>query len=183
MKTKRYQGRNAIVLGLGVTGLSLARHLVEHGANVRVADTRDDPPNRDALARSLPQVELFTGDFSDATFAGVDMIAISPGVAQRHPAIRASVDNGAELVGDIELFARALPADQKVLAITGTNGKSTVTALTGALTTAAGLTTIVAGNIGNAVLDALEPIEAGAPSPNVFVLELSSYQLETTESR
>jgi UDP-N-acetylmuramoylalanine--D-glutamate ligase len=182
MKTKRYQGRNAIVLGLGVTGLSLARHLVEHGANVRVADTRDDPPNRDALARSLPQVELFTGDFSDATFAGADMIAISPGVAQRHPAIRASVDNGAELVGDIELFARALPADQKVLAITGTNGKSTVTALTGALTTAAGLTTIVAGNIGNAVLDALEPIEAGAPSPNVFVLELSSYQLETTES-
>src|SRR5690242_19140669 len=151
MKTKRYLGRNAIVLGLGVTGLSLARHLVEHGASVRVADTRDAPPNRDALARSLPQVELLTGDFSDATFTGADMIAISPGVAQRHPPIRDAVDNGAELVGDIELFARALPADQKVLAITGTNGKSTVTALTGALATAAGLTTIVGGNIGNAV--------------------------------
>ena len=179
---KRYQGRNAVVLGLGMTGLSLARHLAKHGASVRVADTRDDPPNRDALAHALPKVELLTGDFSDATFAGADMIAISPGVAQGHPAIRAAVDDGAELVGDIELFARALPADQKVLAITGTNGKSTVTALTGASTKAAGLTTIVAGNIGNAVLDALEPIEAGAPWPNVFVLELSSYQLETTDT-
>ncbi|HWC45074.1 MAG TPA: UDP-N-acetylmuramoyl-L-alanine--D-glutamate ligase, partial [Casimicrobiaceae bacterium] len=114
MRQKRYHGRNAIVLGLGMTGLSLARHLVKHGAHVRVADTRDDPPNRDALARSLPHVELLTGDFSDSTFAGADMIAISPGVAQSHPAIRAAVDDGAELVGDIELFARALPADQKV---------------------------------------------------------------------
>jgi len=182
MTRGRYQGRNAVVLGLGMTGLSLARHLVAHGASVRVADTRADPPKRDTLAQALPQVALSTGDFSGETFAGVDLIAISPGVAQRHPAIRAAIDAGAELVGDIELFARALPADQKVLAVTGTNGKSTVTSLTGALTKAAGLSTNVAGNIGHAVLDALEPIEAGASWPNVFVLELSSYQLETTRS-
>ena len=178
----RYQGVNAVVLGLGMTGLSLARHLARHGATVRVADTRRDPPNRAALAAALPGVILDTGEFSEGTFAGVDLIAISPGVAQNQPAIRSAVEAGAALVGDIELFARALPVDQKVLAVTGTNGKSTVASLTGALTRAAGLSTIVAGNIGHAVLDALERIESGAPWPDVFVLELSSYQLETTTS-
>ena len=89
---------------------------------------------------------------------------------------------GTEIAGDIELFARELPPDQKVLAITGTNGKTTVTALTGALSRAAGLQTVVAGNIGDAVLDALATQTADAPWPRVFVLELSSFQLETTSS-
>ena len=178
----RYRGRRAVVLGLGMTGLSLARHLVLHGADVRVADTREDPPNRDALAAELPQIRVDAGPFSDATFEGVDLIAISPGVDPRDRAIRAAVEAGIELAGDIELFARALPADQKVLAITGTNGKTTVASLTGALTRAAGLPTVVAGNIGHAVLDALARHEAGEPWPRVFVLELSSYQLETTTS-
>jgi UDP-N-acetylmuramoylalanine--D-glutamate ligase len=110
------------------------------------------------------------------------MIAISPGLSKEHPAIVAAVEAGVELVGDVELFARALPPAQKVLAITGTNGKTTVTALTGALTRAAGLATVVAGNIGDAVLDVLEQHEAGERWPDVFVLELSSYQLETTSS-
>ena len=178
----RYRGRRAVVLGLGLTGLSLARHLVREGAEVRVADTRIEPPNRAALASELPDVVLGTGDFSEATFDGADLIAISPGVARHHPAIVAAVESGVEIVGDIELFARALPPDRKVLAVTGTNGKSTVTSLTGALTQAAGLSTIVAGNIGLPVLDALASIEAGARWPDVFVLELSSYQLETTSS-
>jgi UDP-N-acetylmuramoylalanine--D-glutamate ligase len=182
MKELRYQGVRAVVLGLGMTGLSLAKYLARHGATVRVADTRREPPNRAALATALPDVPLETGEFSEATFDGTDLIAISPGVARNHPAIRAAVEAGAALVGDIELFARALPADQKVLAVTGTNGKSTVASLTGALTRAGGLSTVVAGNIGHAVLDALGRIEAGAPWPNVFVLELSSYQLETTAS-
>jgi UDP-N-acetylmuramoylalanine--D-glutamate ligase len=182
MKEVRYQGVRAVVLGLGMTGLSLAKYLARHGATVRVADTRREPPNRAALATALPDVPLETGEFSEATFDGADLIAISPGVARNHPAIRAAVEAGAALVGDIELFARALPADQKVLAVTGTNGKSTVASLTGALTRAGGLSTVVAGNIGHAVLDALGRIEAGAPWPNVFVLELSSYQLETTAS-
>jgi UDP-N-acetylmuramoylalanine--D-glutamate ligase len=178
----RYHGRRAVVLGLGMTGLSLAHHLARHGADVRVADTRSEPPNRAALAAALPHVQLQTGEFSEATFDGADMIAISPGVSQHQAAIRAAVGSGVEIVGDIELFARALPAGQKVLAVTGTNGKSTVVSLTGALTQAAGLSTIVAGNIGHAVLDALAAIDAGAPWPDVFVLELSSYQLETTTS-
>src|SRR5262249_58143465 len=98
---------------------------------------------------------LIAGPIDDTTFIGADLIAISPGVAKDQPAIAAAVARGVELVGDIELFARALPPEQKVLAITGSNGKTTVTALTGALCRAADLTTIVAGNIGDAVLDSL----------------------------
>ena len=178
----RYQGRRAVVLGLGITGLSLVRHLLRHGAVVRVADTRENPPNRDALRRAFPQVSVETGPFADATFEGIDLIALSPGVDRRNATVSAAIDAGIETVGDIELFARALPAGQKVLAVTGTNGKTTVASLTGALTRAAGLTTIVAGNIGHAVLDALARHEAGEPWPDVYVLELSSYQLESTAS-
>ena len=174
-----FTGRNAVVLGLGKTGLSLVRHLVRHGANVRVADTRAMPPNAAELAREFPAVSIETGPFSTSTFNGAHLIAISPGLSKDHPAIREAVDAGAELVGDVELFARALPPAQKVLAITGTNGKTTVTALTGALTRAAGLRTVVAGNIGDAVLDVLAHYDGW---PDVFVLELSSYQLETTSS-
>ena len=178
----RYQGRNAVVLGLGQTGMSLVRHLVRHGALVRVAATRPTPPPAAPLAARYSGVPLTTGPITEETLRGADLIAISPGIAKDQPAIADAVAHGAELVGDVELFARALPADQKVLAITGTNGKTTVTALTGALTQAAGLSTIVAGNIGDAVLEVLEPLEMGAPFPRVFVLELSSYQLETTTS-
>jgi len=178
----RYRDRNAVVLGLGLTGLSMVRHLVRHGARVRVADTRVAPPHADELAADFSGVPLETGPVSDATFRGADLIAISPGVSQHQAAIQSAVADGAELVGDVELFARALPAGQKVLAITGTNGKTTVTALTGTLARAAGLATVVAGNIGDAVLDVLAQHESGAPFPDVFVLELSSYQLETVES-
>ncbi len=179
----RYENRNAVVLGLGMTGLSLARYLVREGARVRVADTRAAPPNASDLAHELPQVPLAIGPFDAATFSGIDLIAISPGVAKDQPAIAAAVERGVEIVGDIELFARALPPGQKVLAITGANGKTTVTALTGTLCRAAGLAAVVAGNIGDAVLDVLARFETGGtPWPDVFVLELSSFQLETTSS-
>ena len=172
-----YTGRNAVVLGLGLTGFSLARHLAARGAAVRVADTRAAPPFADKLAAALPRVPVTRGPFNDATLAGADLIAISPGVAKDQPVIRAAVEGGAELVGDIECFARELPPGPKVLAITGSNGKTTVTALTGALCRAAGLATVVAGNIGDAVLDALP---TDGCWPDAFVLELSSFQLETT---
>ncbi len=174
-----YQGRDAVVLGLGLTGYSLARHLAAKGAAVRVADTRQRPPFAAKLAAVLPRVAIATGPIADATLAGADLIAISPGVPKDQPAIAAAVARGAELVGDIELFARALPPEQKVIAITGSNGKTTVTALAGTLCRAAGLTTLVAGNIGDAVLDALPNTDAW---PDVVVLELSSFQLETTSS-
>jgi UDP-N-acetylmuramoylalanine--D-glutamate ligase len=177
-----YADRNVVVLGLGLTGLSCARYLVRHGARVRVADTRAAPPAAAELAASLPAIELATGPFTAATFDGADLIAISPGIALAQPAIAAAAARGIEIAGDIELFARALPPGQKVLAITGSNGKTTVTALTSALCRAARLTAVVAGNIGDAALDVLAAFEGGQPWPDVFVLELSSFQLETTRS-
>ncbi len=182
MNDPNYTDRNVVVLGLGVTGLSLARYLTDHGANVRVADTRAAPPRAAELASMRPAVSLTTGPFTNKTLADADLIAISPGVAPAQPAIAAAVARGVELAGDIEIFAHALPPAQKVLAITGSNGKSTVTALAGALCRAAGLNAVVAGNIGDAVLDEIAPFEAGQPWPDVFVLELSSFQLETTKS-
>jgi UDP-N-acetylmuramoylalanine--D-glutamate ligase len=177
-----YRNRTVVVLGSGLTGRSLARFLVARGATVRAADSRDAPPDAGQFAAEVPTVALATGTFSSATFAGADLIAISPGVAKDQPAIRAAVADGVELVGDIELFARELLPQQKVLAITGTNGKTTTATLTGALVAAAGLKAQVLGNIGVPVLDALAAIEQGAAAPDVFVLELSSYQLETTSS-
>ena len=178
-------GRNAVVLGLGLTGFSLARYLVARGARVTVADTRPAPPFAAALHALLPDVPLLTGPLTDAMLADADLIAISPGVAKDNAPVAAAVARGVELVGDVELFARELPPEQKVLAVTGSNGKTTVAALTGALCRAAGLSTIVAGNIGDAVLDVLERIGPDAHSrawPDVLVLELSSFQLETTAS-
>ncbi len=187
-------GKTALVLGLGETGLSMARFLARRGARVRVADSRDDPPQLAALVESVPQAELALGAYRDESFAGVDFIAISPGVPLATPQVRAAAARGVPVVGDIELFAQALrhgggdvrtstqsPPPQ-VLAITGTNGKTTVTALTGAMCRRAGLATEVAGNISPAALDALMQCEDAQHSPEVWVLELSSFQLETTST-
>lgn len=177
---KALSHRRVLVLGLGLTGFSLTRHLSRCGAQVAAADTRKMPPYAEQIRRGWPQVNLHCGELVPALFDSIDMIAISPGVAKDQPLIQQAVARGVELIGDIELFARALPKDQKVLAITGTNGKTTTTALTCALCEAAGLTAIAAGNIGDAALDVLEKCESVGVWPDVFVLELSSYQLETT---
>ena len=186
-----WNGRKVVVLGLGDTGLSMARWLVRGGAQVRVADTRSAPPHAQTLARELPQAKLSTGAFTEKTLSGADAIAISPGIDRRTPSIAAAIHHGVPVVGDVELFAQALPsldtrhsspAQPKVVAITGSNGKSTVTAMAGAMCVAAGRTTVVAGNIGVPVLDALTAIEEGGTVPQAFVLELSSFQLESTAS-
>jgi UDP-N-acetylmuramoylalanine--D-glutamate ligase len=185
------KGRKVVVLGLGDTGLSMARWLARRGAGVRVADSRSDPPHAATLARELPQVPLATGAFDAGTLRGADVIAISPGLDRRAPPVADAIKRGVPVVGDVELFAQALreaasrqpPAvSPKIVAITGSNGKSTVTAMTGEILRAAGRRAVVAGNIGTPVLDALGAIEAGAPAPEVFVLELSSFQLESTAS-
>ena len=175
------EGKQALVLGLGVSGLSMARWLSRYGARVRVADTRTDPPCAAQLARELPDTPVATGAFRRQSFERVDLIAISPGVSMDEPLVRLAASTGVPVVGDIELFAQALPAVGaiKVLAITGSNGKSTVTEMTGAMCRKAGLRTVVAGNIGLPVLDALLELQRGdaATLPDVFVLELSSFQL------
>jgi len=180
-----------VVLGLGDTGLSMTRWLARHGADVRVADTRAEPPHAAWLARELPRVALATGTFSDETLRGADLVAISPGLDRREAPIARAIERGVPVAGDVELFAQALKTliphpssliPPKVLAVTGTNGKSTVTAMTGEICRAAGRETVVAGNIGTPVLDALGAIEDGTAAPEVFVLELSSFQLESTAS-
>ncbi|BBP05776.1 UDP-N-acetylmuramoylalanine--D-glutamate ligase [Sulfuriferula plumbiphila] len=171
-------GQNILVLGLGDTGLSAARWLARRGATVRVADSRSAPPNLARLHEVLPDVTVSTGPFRRADFDWAERIMVSPGVAVAGPLIQQAMLRGVAVEGDVELFAQAVPATAKVIAITGSNGKSTVTSMVGAMCAAAGKKTIMAGNIGLPVLDALDD----HPEADIFVLELSSFQLETTAS-
>ena len=172
------------MLGLGDTGLSMARWLARRGARVRVADSRAEPPHRARLAREVPAAGLECGPLQARQFEGVDLVAVSPGIDRREPVIAAAAARGVPMAGDVELFAQALPRQGRpqIVAITGTNGKSTVTQMAGDMCARAGRDTVVAGNIGLPVLDALAAIEDGRRPPEVFVLELSSFQLETTAS-
>jgi UDP-N-acetylmuramoylalanine--D-glutamate ligase len=165
--------------------MSMARFAVRSGAAVRVADTRESPPFAAQLREELPSVPLFVGAFDPRVFEGAEIIAISPGVPLFEPLVRKAHERGVPVVGDIELFARMRDEfpDSRVIAITGSNGKSTVTEMVGAMCRASGIRTVVAGNIGLPILDAVSEIDAGKRRrPDVFVLELSSFQLEATES-
>lgn len=179
------KGARVLVVGLGDTGLSMVRWLQRRGAVVRATDTRTAPPQAEVLRRELPRVPLATGVAPDGQVRDAEIIALSPGVDRRSGAIAQAACRGVPVVGDVELFAQALAGRHEappVIAITGSNGKSTVTAMAGAICHAAGLRPVVAGNIGLPVLDALTAIEDGAPPPGAFVLELSSFQLESTAS-
>ncbi|MGH8636571.1 MAG: UDP-N-acetylmuramoyl-L-alanine--D-glutamate ligase [Burkholderiales bacterium] len=175
-ETMQLQGRSVLVLGLGATGLSMARWLARQGACVRVADSRTDPPNALQLRNELPDARLDTGPFRSTSFDAIDLVAISPGVALSEPVLKQALDQGLPIVGDVELFAHAKDAASRVIAVTGSNGKSTVTMMAGSMCEAAGARTVVAGNIGLPVLDALSE----ATQAEIYVLELSSFQLETT---
>jgi UDP-N-acetylmuramoylalanine--D-glutamate ligase len=164
--------KRVLVLGLGDTGVSVARWVEREGGRVRAADTRAAPPGKARFAG-----ELHTGAFSSRLLEGIDIVCISPGLALSQPLVREARAQGIPVVGDIELFAWKNRAP--VLAVTGTNGKTTVTALTGHLLRAAGVDCEVAGNIAPPVLDAA--LSRPTP-PAAWALELSSYQLETTES-
>jgi UDP-N-acetylmuramoylalanine--D-glutamate ligase len=164
--------KNVLVLGLGDTGLSVARWVERQGGKVRVADTRATPPGKAQFSG-----ELHAGAFQAGLLEGADLVCVSPGLSVTEPLVREAAQRKIPVVGDIELFAWQNTA--KVIAVTGTNGKSTVTALAGHLLRAAGVDCEVAGNIGPPVLEAL--MRRGT-APAAWVLELSSYQLETTWS-
>jgi len=166
-----------LVVGLGDTGLSALRWLARQDARLSVADSRESPPNLEMVKTEFPALQVFTGDFTAAILSGIDLIVLSPGVSLSEPEIQAAVARGVSVVGDVELFAQYRNKNAKVIAITGANGKTTVTTLVGEICRAAGLKTIVAGNIGLPVLDALM-----MEVPDVYVLELSSFQLETTDT-
>ena len=175
-------GQRVLVLGLGDSGLSAARWIAAQGGRVCVADTRDAPPGATALAAHVPGAELRRGAFDASLLEGADLVCISPGLSLALPVVRDAVARGLPVLGDIELFAWHVrnAAASKVIAITGTNGKTTVTALAGHLLRSAGVDAEVAGNISPAALDALR--ERAGRAPAAWVLELSSYQLETTWS-
>jgi UDP-N-acetylmuramoylalanine--D-glutamate ligase len=176
-----WSGKSVLVLGLGDTGLSAIRWLARRGARLRAADTRAAPPALGALRAEQPALRVDLGAFDAALLEGVDAIVASPGLALRDPFLRAALGRGIEVVGDVEIFARevARRGGARVLGVTGTNGKSTVTALADAMCRAASLRSVACGNIGVPVLDVLD--REGA-APEVYVVELSSYQLETTSS-
>ena len=174
-------GRRVLVLGLGDTGLAVAKWAGRQGASLRVADTRQAPPR----APDLKGAELVTGGFDARLLQGIELVCISPGLALAEPVVQEALARGIPLVGEIELFAwhiRAAGDRGRVVAVTGTNGKTTVTALTGHLLRAAGIDCEVAGNSGPAALEALMRRVDASRLPAVWVLELSSYQLETTWS-
>ena len=180
---------HVLILGLGQSGLAMARWCTHAGARVTVADTRSGPPGAAALAAECPQARFVSGPFSAALIdgQGVQAVYLSPGLApaQTAPVVEAARAIGLPVGGELSLFAQALAAlhasegyAPQVLAITGTNGKTTVTALTAQLVAAADRTVAVAGNIGPTLLDTLAQRRDAGTLPQVWVLELSSFQLD-----
>lgn len=165
----------AVVVGLGHTGLSVVPHLLSLGYDVKIYDSRDLPPQLSILQEVFPNIPVITGPFNAESFCKADLLVVSPGVPLTDAAVAQAIQQNVETVGDIELFVRAVKAP--VVAITGANGKSTVSALVAEMLSAAGLDTRLGGNIGVPVMQLLQQNE-----PDVYVLELSSFQLETTAS-
>ncbi|EPF20812.1 UDP-N-acetylmuramoylalanine--D-glutamate ligase [Cedecea davisae] len=166
-----YQGKKVVIIGLGLTGLSCVDFFLARGVTPRVIDTRISPPGLDKLPET---VERHTGSMNEDWLLAADLIVASPGIALATPALSAAADAGVEIVGDIELFCRE--AQAPIIAITGSNGKSTVTTLVGEMAKAAGVNVGVGGNIGLPALMLL------GKDCELYVLELSSFQLETTYS-
>ncbi|MFZ1343126.1 UDP-N-acetylmuramoyl-L-alanine--D-glutamate ligase [Thiothrix eikelboomii] len=177
MKSTASSNWSTLVVGLGVTGLSVARYLKAAGIDFAVVDSRIDPPGKEELAQHFAEVPYFFGQFSaiSAWFEQAQTLVVSPGIAIATPEIHAAKQRGAEVIGDIELFVRV--AQAPIVAITGSNGKSSVTTLVDLMVKSAGKQSLAGGNLGEAALDLLK-----LPVPDWYVLELSSFQLETTHS-
>lgn len=164
-----------LIVGLGQTGAAFARFLAARGESFVMVDSRDTPPGLDALREEFPEVPIYLGNFDRELFNKASRLLLSPGVAPQEPAVDEARRAGVEVLGDIELFARHATAP--VIGITGSNGKSTVTALLGEMLIKAGKQVLVGGNIGTPALELLNE-----PVPELYVLELSSFQLEVTRS-
>lgn len=164
--------RLVLIVGLGVTGFSVARYLAGQGRAFVVADKAPKPESVARFHAEFPQARLITGELDYQAWQGVSEIILSPGVPRKHPAVAAALADGVEVIGDIELFVREARAP--IVAITGSNGKTTVTTLVGEMAKAAGVAVKVGGNVGTPVLDLL------SDAAQLYVLELSSFQLEST---
>lgn len=166
--------KQRIIVGLGKTGLSVARYLAGRGLPFAVADTRENPPGLGQLKRFAPMADLHLGELDPVLLSRASELVVSPGIALTEPALLAARAAGVSLIGDIELFAREARAP--IIAITGSNAKSTVTTLVAEMAEKAGKRVAVGGNIGTPALDLLEE------KAELYVLELSSFQLETTDN-
>lgn len=164
-----------VIVGMGDTGIACARYFQQRNIPFAIMDTRENPPQLQSFLQQFPQIEYHVGGFSEALLDRASEIILSPGVALKEPAIAKQVAKNKSVAGDIELFAREIK--KPVVGITGSNGKTTVTTLTGLMVEQAGKKVAVCGNIGTPVLDVLQ-----LPEPDYYVLELSSFQLETTYS-
>jgi UDP-N-acetylmuramoylalanine--D-glutamate ligase len=166
---------NSVVVGLGKTGASCVRYLTRRGDRVSATDTRLAPPGLKELGQLAGSVDLRLGGFDLSLLEGASQVLMSPGVSLEEPIAQGARARGIEVLGDVELFARDVHAP--VIGVTGTNGKSTVTTLVARMAAAAGRRVLAGGNLGEPALDLLEQ-----PTPELYVLELSSFQLETTSS-
>lgn len=169
-------GKQRVIIGMGKTGLSCARYLRSCGEYFAWADTRANPPALADLKMEFADIELHCGELDASLLCAASEIIVSPGVSVKEPALQSAAKAGVPLIGDIELFVRA--TKKPVIAITGSNAKSTVTTLVGEMAGAGGLNAGVGGNLGTPVLDML----ASDDETDCYVLELSSFQLETTSS-
>jgi UDP-N-acetylmuramoylalanine--D-glutamate ligase len=166
---------HSVVVGLGKTGASCVRYLAKRGDRVSATDTRLAPPGLAHLGELAASVELRLGGLDLSLLEGASQVLMSPGVSLDEPIARAARARGIDVLGDVELFARDVHAP--VIGVTGTNGKSTVTTLVARMAAVAGRRVLAGGNLGEPALDLL-----GQPAPDLYVLELSSFQLETTSS-
>lgn len=171
-----FTGKRVLVVGLGETGLSCVRFLYERGIELAITDSRADPPGLQTVRDAYPDVAVFINGFDAQAIQRADVLLLSPGVPLQTPLIQQALQAGKEVIGDIEVFARCV--DKPVVAITGSNGKSTVTSLVGEMARLAQRRVFVGGNIGTPVL---QLVEHNADA-ELYVLELSSFQLETTQS-
>lgn len=167
--------RKELVFGLGQTGLSVARYLSRQGRDARFIDTRPEPPGVDELGRILPGAEVFLGETPRGLLGHTSRIIVSPGIPDREPLLAQAREAGIDVISDIELFVQEARAP--FVAVTGSNGKSTVTSLLALMFEAAGKRALAGANLGNPALDLL-----AEPEPEVYVLELSSFQLMRTQN-
>lgn len=174
-RVKLVKKNRHLVIGLGATGLSCVRYLVSQNSPVSIVDTRENPPQLAACQAEFPHIKIHLGKFSPTVFAEADTLVVSPGMSLEEPCIAHCIANHTPVIGDVEIFAR--DAKAPIIAITGSNGKSTLTTLMGELIKSAGKTAVVCGNIGLPVLEAILQ-----PTPDYYVVELSSFQLDTTYS-
>lgn len=170
--------KTVLLIGLGDTGQSVLHFLANKECSIKAIDTRINIERLSEIKAKFKDVEFSTGQtFNDSIINNIELIVISPGVSLKESFVEAALEKGIPVIGDIEIFAQVKAVNTKVIGITGSNGKTTVTSLVGELLKASGISTIIGGNIGTPILNTLSQ-----KTPEVYVLELSSYQLESTYS-